>query len=132
MWIEQTRWDPATGWRVQETSHNSAAELVMYFGNRNALRCADRYDELRSTYPNAKIIGCSGTRSIIGDTLEEDAIVAVALGFARTSVRIARAQVTELSQSRTAWPAYSCWLMDSGWTEATSPPASPLGSAQAR
>jgi hypothetical protein len=74
----------------------------MYFGNRNALRCADRYDELRSTYPNAKIIGCSGTRSIIGDTLEEDAIVAVALGFARTSVRIARAQVTELSQSRTA------------------------------
>jgi len=74
----------------------------MYFGNRDVLRCADRSNELRAAYPEAKIIGCSGTRSIVDNTLEEDGIVAVALGFARTSVRIARAQVTEPSQSRAA------------------------------
>src|SRR5450631_175244 len=102
MWIEETRWDPAVGWRCQTGIHNGTADLVMYFGNRNALRCADRYDELRSAYPGAKIIGCSATRAIVGDALDEHGIAAVALGFARTSIRIAHSQLTELSESRAA------------------------------
>jgi hypothetical protein len=99
MWIEETRWDHA-GWRVQAGIHNDTADLVIYFGNREALRCGARYDELRSAYPGAKIIGCSATRSIVGDALEEDGIVAVALGFAHTSIRLAHSQVTESAQSR--------------------------------
>jgi hypothetical protein len=64
-----------------------------------ALRCGDRYDELRSAYPGAKIIGCSSTRSIVGDALE-DGIVAVALGFVHTSIRLAHSQVMKSAQSR--------------------------------
>lgn len=105
MWIEQTRWMPGVGWRAQAGLDRGSAELVIYFGNRDALRNADRYDELRAAYPVATIIGCSGTRTVVGDLLEEDGIVAVALGFARTPIRMAHGLVGKKSDSRAAGEA---------------------------
>jgi hypothetical protein len=105
MWIEEMRWDADRGWRCDTTPHNPAAGLVMYFGDRNALREAERYAELCAAYPAAHIIGCSATHTIAGDALGESGIVAVALGFARTPIRITRYQVTEIAGSRAAGEA---------------------------
>src|SRR5450755_4176823 len=102
MWIEETRWDAGAGWLSNAPLPTPNADLVLYFGNRDAVRCPDRYAELRAAYPAAKIVGCSAMRSIVGDSMLEDAIVAVALGFARTTLRVAHARVTDASQSRSA------------------------------
>src|SRR5450755_3509453 len=102
MWIEETRWDAGAGWLSNAPLPTPNADLVLYFGNRDAVRCPDRYAELRAAYPAAKIVGCSAMRSIVGDAMLESGIVAVALGFAHTAVRIAQAHVAEPSRSAAA------------------------------
>jgi hypothetical protein len=105
MWIEERRWDAARGWAGRPARPESAAGLVLYFGDRNALREAERYAELRAAYPAAHIIGCSATCSIANDALHEDGIVAVALGFTQTPIRIAQYPVTQVARSRAAGEA---------------------------
>jgi hypothetical protein len=78
MWIEEMRWQPQRGWQGLAAQANAAAGLVLYFGNRDALRPAERFAELRAAYPAAHIMGCSATCSIVDDRLDEDGIVAVA------------------------------------------------------
>jgi hypothetical protein len=102
MWIEELRWSGAAGWQSEAGPSRANADLVLYFGNRDALRCQTRYAELRSAYPAAKIVGCSAMQSIVGETMREDGIVAVALGFAGTTIAVAHARVGELSQSFSA------------------------------
>jgi len=99
MWIEERHWDAVSGWHSNEAAHGGAADLVLYFGNRDALRCPDRYSELRATYPQAKIVGCSAQHTISGNAMGDDGIEAVALGFSRTELRMAYARATEASQS---------------------------------
>lgn len=105
MWIEELRWDSVTGWDFKADARSAAADIVLYFGNRDVLRSAQRYAELRAAYPAAKIVGCSAMQSIAGDRMIEDGIVAVALGFARTTVRVAHAHVKDIWQSRAAGAA---------------------------
>jgi hypothetical protein len=103
--IEESRWTADEGWCPNLTLRDNAADLVIYFGSRHVLTCADRYDEMRAAYPHARIIGCSATRSIHGDALDEDVLVAVALRFARTTIQMTCRSVTESSQSRAAGTA---------------------------
>jgi hypothetical protein len=102
MIVEEVRWSSDAGWTPRLGRREVAADLVLYFGSRTVLESADRYEEMRSAYPEATIVGCSGTRTIVGSTLEEDVVVAVALCFTRTTIRMARAGVTDPSQSRAA------------------------------
>jgi hypothetical protein len=102
MWIEETRWSAGVGWQRQTLRDSGGAELVIYFGSYRGLCSGHRYAELRAAYESATIIGCSGTCSIFGDVLEEDGIVAVAIGFARTPIRAASGYVAQKSHSRAA------------------------------
>ncbi|MBD5634475.1 MAG: FIST C-terminal domain-containing protein [Candidatus Eremiobacteraeota bacterium] len=104
MLIEESRWDSDTGW-TNLGSHRGDADLVLYFGSRSVLLDAERYTEMRAAYPRATIAGCSATRSIAGDVVEEDVVVAVALRFAHTSIRLAQGSVTNSIQSRDAGTA---------------------------
>lgn len=100
--VEESRWSPDSGWQPQLAARASAADLVIYFGSRDVLRCADRYHEMRSAYPRATIVGCSATRSISGDVLDENVLVAVALRFTGTRIAMAHSRLTDPSQSRAA------------------------------
>jgi hypothetical protein len=107
MRIEETRWKPGAGWQSGAGKNASIgrADLVIYFGNQAGLRSGERFAELRAAYGNATIVGCSGTRSISGDVLEEDGIVAVALGFDRTPIRLAHHYLADKAASRAAGEA---------------------------
>jgi hypothetical protein len=101
MWIQELRWNAAAGWQADGVANRADADLVLYFGNRDALRCQTRFAELRSAYPAAKIVGSSAMQSIVGDAIREDGIVAVALGFAGTTVAVTHARVGE------SWESFS-------------------------
>jgi hypothetical protein len=105
MRIEETRWERGLGWKRQTGVYNSTAQLVLYFGNRSVLRDAERYNEMRAAYPQARIIGCSATRTIVGDALDEDCIVAAAVSFEQTPIRMARRSLGDISESREAGEA---------------------------
>jgi len=98
MRADQLSWTTSTGWRT--TKAQAAADLVLFFGTRAALACGSRYRELRETYPQAHILGCSTGGQIRNDEVTDDEIAAVALRFDATTVRLACEPAPDPDQSR--------------------------------
>lgn len=97
MQIQYLHWNAAYGWRGADALREPA-QLVLYFGGREGLAGGERYRELRGLYPDGHIVGCSTGGQIHGDEVADDEVVAVALCFARTQVRL----VDEVIESREA------------------------------
>ncbi|MBR0721198.1 FIST N-terminal domain-containing protein [Bradyrhizobium manausense] len=95
MQIQYRHWNAAHGWRGANALREPA-QLVLYFGSRQALASGARYRELRGLYPDSHIVGCSTGGQIHGDDISDDEVVAVALRFAHTQVRV----VNEVIESR--------------------------------
>jgi hypothetical protein len=99
MHAEQISWRQASGWTSSHAG-NGSADLVLYFGMREALTCGTRYAELRAKFPNAHLLGCStGGQIQSGEVIDEE-IAAVALRFDATTLRLACAPVADPSHSR--------------------------------
>jgi hypothetical protein len=97
MHIQYLHWNAAHGWGGAKALREPA-QLVLYFGSREHLAGGERYRELRSLYPHSHIVGCTTGGQIHGDDINDDEIIAVALHFARTQVRV----VHEVIESRDA------------------------------
>jgi len=76
------------------------ASLVLYFGTRAVLACGARYDELRGMFPSAHILGCSTGGQINNNDINDDEIVAAAIGFDATALRLCRQDISGPQQSR--------------------------------
>jgi hypothetical protein len=98
MRTEQLCWTEASGWQPAATGN--AADLVLFFGTRQALGCGSRYRELREMFPRAHILGCSTGGQIRNDDIVDDEIVAIALRFDATKLRLACELAPALEQSR--------------------------------
>jgi len=99
MQIQYLHWNAAHGWRGANALHEPA-QLVLYFGCRKELASGERYRELRRLYPESHIVGCSTCGQIHGDDISDDEVVAVALRFARTRVRVASQAIASRDESR--------------------------------
>jgi hypothetical protein len=88
MHAHQLSWTEADGWRGRNDDGNSA-NLVLFFGMRQALACGSRYRELRSMFPQAHILGCSTGGQIVKDDVTDDEIAVAALQFDATGLRLA-------------------------------------------
>ncbi|MGY8637154.1 FIST N-terminal domain-containing protein [Bradyrhizobium sp. 14AA] len=73
---------------------------MLYFGCREGLENGERYRELRGRYPVGHIVGCSTGGQIHGDDICDDVIVAVALRFDHTQVRLVHDVVETREASR--------------------------------
>lgn len=82
----QLSWSSAAGWSGIATDQTSA-DLVLFFGQREALTCGTRYGELRATFPRAHILGCSTGGQIHDDDVGDDGVCALALSFDATTLR---------------------------------------------
>src|SRR5260370_8493481 len=89
MRAHQLSWSEGSGWRGGNGDGGSA-NLVLFFGARQALACGSRYRELRSMFPQAHILGCSTGGQIINDDVTDDEIAVATLQFDTTPLRIAR------------------------------------------
>lgn len=76
--------------------------LVLYFGSRAALENPRLHADLRASFPDAVLFGCSTGGHIVGDEIEDDAVSISALSFDRTQVRGACAQAADVAHSREA------------------------------
>jgi hypothetical protein len=70
MRIQQIVWKNRAGWTAG-TAQSGDASLVVYFGTRAALACGARYDEMRSMFPTAHILGCSTGGQINNDYITD-------------------------------------------------------------
>src|ERR1700729_2289570 len=99
MHAQQIIWSDRSGWSAVGPKHGSVL-LVLYFGTREALSSGTRYNELRSMFPAAHILGCSTGGQINNNDINDDGIVAAAIGFDTTTLQLVCHDITDSQQSR--------------------------------
>ena len=99
MQADQLTWNGVSGWNAQGVIPDKA-NLVLYFGTRDALASGRRYDELRDMFPGAHVVGCSTGGQISNRDISDDDIAAIALSFDRTRLKLATAPATNSASSR--------------------------------
>jgi hypothetical protein len=99
MLAHQLSWSETSGWRGGSGAGGSA-NLVLFFGARQALACGSRYRELRGMFPQAHILGCSTGGQIVNDDVTDDEIAVAALRFDATRLRLAREAAPAPERSR--------------------------------
>jgi len=100
MRVAQLSWSETAGWTAV-SGDRAKADLVFFFGTRQALACGARYRELRAMFPSAHILGCSTGGQIHNDDVTDDEITAAAIGFDATNLRIACEPALAAESSRT-------------------------------
>jgi hypothetical protein len=95
----QTIWNPLTGWTPAKPELVDAS-LVLYFGARQLLANGARYQDLRAMFPSAHILGCSTGGQINNNNIGDNEIVAAAIKFDATELRLHRLNVSDPLQSR--------------------------------
>lgn len=100
MRIEQGRWTGPDGWRWSRSNGGLASpQLVLYFGAREILASGERYGELRARYPDAHLLGCSTGGEILNDDVFDDSVVAVAVRFDKTRLKLAATMARGIDDS---------------------------------
>lgn len=93
MRVTQHRWTPASGWRDDGTTLERGAQLVMTFGAGTRLLEPATLAVLRGRHPGAVFFGCSTSGEIAGTTISDDTVVASAIEFGSTTVRLAETPI---------------------------------------
>lgn len=92
-WTHDTGWTSASAWPTK-------AGLVLYFGATAVLESADNpVATLRARFPDALIAGCSTAGEILGDTVSDGSIAALAITFGDTRVRAEAITVSAATES---------------------------------
>jgi hypothetical protein len=99
MRVQQLVWKNREGWTPTGPTGRGPG-LVLYFGTRDALSSGQRYEELRTMFPYAHIVGCSTGGQINNDDVSDDEIVCAAIDFAATSLRLSGQSITDPGCSR--------------------------------
>ncbi|HEX4408446.1 MAG TPA: FIST N-terminal domain-containing protein [Xanthobacteraceae bacterium] len=99
MRAQQIVWSGRSGW-IPNKPESDIAPLVIYFGTREALASGARYDELRGMFPKAHILGCSTGGQINNNDVNDDEIVAAAIDFDATQLRLCREEIEDARCSR--------------------------------
>jgi hypothetical protein len=101
MEVEQSIWTRAEGWKPKCPDRRlRESALVLAFGAGELL--AERYAELRETYPRSRILGCSTAGEIFDSKVSDDTVVATAVAFSSTTLRSVHARAESLERSRAA------------------------------
>jgi len=98
MQSQQMTWNPQAGWSPTPADPDEVA-LVFYFGTREELACGSRYHELRKTFPAAHILGCSTGGQIHNSDVNDEGIVAAAIRFDQTRLRLIQREIADAAQS---------------------------------
>jgi hypothetical protein len=96
---QQLTWNNRSGWTAPAAGAGDVS-LVLYFGTRDALKSSARYDELRGMFPAAHIMGCSTGGQINNNDINDDEIVAAAMRFDATRLKLCRQDISDPQRSR--------------------------------
>ncbi len=104
--IAQLRWTEETGWVGGNDLPD--AQLVLAFGDHAYFHSAECFADLRARFPKAYITGCSSSGNVQGSKISDNDIVASAVRFDKSRVRIVsfdvapNADIAQLSRAMVA------------------------------
>ena len=93
MKVEQRLWLPASGWSVIDSDGPIEPGLVLFFASPGTLDDGKRFAELKSAYPRAALLGCTTGGEIAALDVHDGAVVATAIEFADTKVKLAEDKI---------------------------------------
>ncbi len=93
MKTRQARWTPEHGWTPTLSDGDQSADLVLVFGDREALEDANRRREIRAAFPNAIITGCSTAGEIQGPRVYDGSLVVTAIQFRSSSSELVQVPI---------------------------------------
>ncbi|MHB8417075.1 MAG: FIST signal transduction protein [Myxococcales bacterium] len=99
MHIEQREWTAAEGWSSPEGSVGGPADVVFLFGDTEVLGQPAPRGLLRELYGRAPLFGCSTAGEIRGARVSDGTLVATAVRFAKTRLRLERVQLADFPGS---------------------------------
>ncbi|MHB1261627.1 MAG: FIST signal transduction protein [Thermoplasmatota archaeon] len=100
MQIEQLVWKPESGWMGKPRL--KGPQLVLVFGDKEALSNADRLKEVAAAYPGAHLCGGSTAGEIAGAHVLDGTIVATAVHFDHAKIAQASIDLRPDEDSRAA------------------------------
>lgn len=93
------RYNPSTGWSEAFPDLDSESTLVLVFGASDVMKRPGPVRELRQAFPRSHVVGCSTAGQIVGESIEDEGLVAEIVKFERSSVRVATCRLGEASES---------------------------------
>jgi hypothetical protein len=102
MKVEQTHWRSGSGWNAPAVLGD--AQLALIFGGTEQITPA-RLAEIRASYPDALLLGCSTAGEILAAQVFDDTIAVTAVTFAHTRLRLSSQAVASARDSRAAGEA---------------------------
>lgn len=99
MKVEQRNWNSTSGWQTTSEATVSNPQFVLAFGSREQLGNAERYNELKSAYPNADIVLGTTSGEILDVNVTDDTVVASAIEFEKTSTKAVSVKIEDFANS---------------------------------
>jgi hypothetical protein len=88
MLIQQYQWTASQGWNQSiHCEWSDRVQLILTFGSPSTIQQQDWYDDLRQSYPNAQILGCSTAGEIAGTQVLDESLVATVICFEQSQVK---------------------------------------------
>jgi hypothetical protein len=70
-------------------------DLILFFGSRAILESNEAFDALKSAYPTAMVVGCSGGGQIHSDGIIDGGITGIAMTFETTQVKLTCSEISD-------------------------------------
>lgn len=100
MILQQKRWTEAGGWLPDTPDElGNTAQLVFLFGSTSILREKKWLSDIKQTYPNAHLLGCSTAGEIYGTQVSDDSLVATAVEFQYTQIKGSKVKIDKMENS---------------------------------
>jgi len=94
----QKHWSKSHGWQSL-SGHGGDVQLVLAFGAIDVLRQTVHIEEIRSSFPNAHLVGCSTAGEIMGDQVFDDSLAVTGVAFQNSTVQCADTTVNGIADS---------------------------------
>jgi hypothetical protein len=102
MQAEQLCWRASRGWSGNLAGPGTTAQLALIFGATSLLNQPERLEEIRASFPNAYLLGCSTAGEIAGTNVLDDSLVLTAVHFDHTHLVAAEVDLQDVVDSRDA------------------------------
>lgn len=114
MKITQRTWTEQKGWQGGAPAGAGGAQLVLLFGGTRQISEARWMAELRKACPKAHLFGCSTAGEIAATSVSDDALVATAVTFERTPIKLAQVRLADAHDSADAGARLAASLPSQG------------------
>lgn len=99
MKITQTLWTDGDGWQGGVPAASTETQLVLLFGGTKQISEARWMQDLRGAYPNAHLFGCTTAGEIASTRVHDDSLVATAVTFEHTTLKLAQVRMSDVQDS---------------------------------